>query len=693
MTRERERERERPSSDWLTCAALVLLLGTGGVALAQDSRLERVSLAFDETDQIGGILFGQGVTEVMTESTGITTAGGRITWVKYFEQTDHLGMHHVYYRQQYRHPHLSAGARITGTSVALHFAPEGELRWVEGKQVADVLGEVPATVRTRLQAFDRARVAAASWPGFTPGDPSTWPPGTLAELRDHVEVVLTLEGDGRLRPRFQVPMLDIDGGSFVLILDASTGSLEAVRRGTTGALARLVDCSPDRPQTVDARVRAQDDDLYNGELRPPNENVNAHPWADDNETNCGADGVNTPCTHEAVWSGIEDVLPQIEVYHGSAATTRCRNPTWTAGSWYMRVGLKEDGGDVTYDLYPEDPGNPDKLYRRHAGDAMLFTRRTMETFAAMTGRCSFDGSCGIARVVVDTKYCYGIWDEKDGAAFQHPDTPTNLAPTNAVTICPSSDPGVLNTMSAAQDIVAHEWGHGVSKFSPVNFYQQCLDVPTIEETCEMSEGFADFVGHWVEHATQPDGDWEVEPEVRDWVQGEDWNQNSKRIRRADELANLDDCSHPDPEDNYRESIHADDGPLCQRGVPGGWHSAGNRLSVVYMLLSEGGTNPGCSHFGNCDVSVAGGGLGYWEAAKILFRVLTVQADQSTADWNDLPYLAMQAAYDEYYDDDPPCALDMQRMVRDAFEATGYPETGHIPYLYCNLIGCPPNCGS
>lgn len=579
---------------------------------------------------------------------------------------------------------------MSGTAMALHYAPDGSLRWVRGAQLGDVMRVAPLNLPTAAQAFAAGQVAAASWPGFSPGDPGSWAATTLADLLSHAELSLLPEGSGALRPVWAVSTYDASGAVFRLSVDGSTGALLSVspggQQGIGGGQQQYVDCSPDGPTTVAARVKAQNDIVWDGELRPtPAEDVNAYPHAEQNETNCGPNGDTVPCTHEAVWQGIPNAYPQVEVYHGRSSGTLCQSPTHANKSGnYMKVGIKVVGTHPTYDNY----GSTDTyyLYRNYAGDAMLFTRRTMEVFHDYFGRCGFDGVCGTARVVVLPVGCLPDYIE-----FWYSDAYTPFYPANVIKVCSSSNPPNLPTMGAAQDIVAHEWGHGVSKHSPADFYGQCTTPPVSVDACEMAEGFADVVGHAVEWLTQSDPTPSRTWETRDWISGEDWNPTSPMLRRADEYDTRS-CNELLPADRYRYSVHREDTLMCEGTSSTTWHSAGNRLAVVLSLLAEGGTNPGCNHFGNCDVVVQG--IGLEAASRILFRVLDTQADGWTDRWSLLPYLALDAAYDLYHDVDPgdPCAFGIQVATRTAFAAVGYPDPQWWPEPQLNCpLPCPPVC--
>jgi Zn-dependent metalloprotease len=267
-----------------------------------------------------------------------------------------------------------------------------------------------------------------------------------------------------------------------------------------------------------------------------------------------------------------------------------------------------------------------------------------------------------------------------------------VGPTEGLVVnrpCPAEDPprtGPDRSMSAALDIIAHEWGHGVDYHGSGRFAARCIDADaTTHEVCQIKEGFADVIGHIVEwnvHTNpgvgQYDDDYTSHPEQRDWVAGEDFDPANVfwGLRRADRY----DDDHSCAAHSYHYSVHADDA-ACEPAYASVMHNAGNRLSVVLRLLALGGPNPGCGQVGNCNLVVQG--IGMPDASRILFRILTVQADVSTVEWDQLPFLGLHAALDLFESEDPPCALSYQEAVWNAFRAVGYPGPPYstqLPYL-------------
>ncbi len=649
--------------------------------------MERHWLAFDETAQLPALMFGSGAVEVTSASSGAASGGGTVSWVQYFERSDDLGMWHVYYRQEYSHPQLGRAVPVLGTSLSLHFAPDGELRRANLAQLTDVPPLPQPTVTTAPQAFAVAQSGLASWPGFAPGNPATWDAGTMATILDHSQLSLaTLPETGTHRWQWLVPTIDAHGRPWRVLLDAVTGAIIGVVPGNPSS-GLAIPCFPNPVADEDASAAPENTCV-------PVRAVWANPCAScqypcstcqyDSGNPCG-DG--TPCTHEAVAEG-GDGSPQIEVYHGMPSDEWHYHCIIDGDEGkFMRVGLRAVPGqpEPRYDTYSGKRSGgwaPHAQYRRMAGDAMHNTRKTMEVFRDAFGWCGVDGSCATARVVVDAR-------DGEPAEFQYGPTNPVEGPVDSVTFLPP-DPDGTFSKSAALDVVAHEWTHGVSKHSPVDFHSLCAP-PAMSEPCEMAEGFADVVGHYVErkvHTTDPPPPPACQEEHRDWIAGEDWDPDNHqtRWRRADQF-DQNDCTP------FHWSVHTSDDDCYEI------HSVGNRLAVAFRLMAEGGRNPGHQNPGcpGCpDLLVTPlepdpPATSLDIAATILWRVLTVEGDAALTDWDYLPFYAHQAIKDLYPPLSSACEA-AQTTMRDAFRAVGYPESLPSPGVHCSAPQpCPPVC--
>ena len=283
---------------------------------------------------------------------------------------------------------------------------------------------------------------------------------------------------------------------------------------------------------------------------------------------------------------------------------------------------------------------------RSGADAIYFTYKTMETF----DDCGWDGwdDNGSDAVVVVGCDCGGV---HDNAAMIYTGS-YDWAPTPSVAICTTLDDDFES--SAAIDIIAHEWGHGVV-FSSADWSRTPFDGKVYHE------GWADVIGHFVEWDHQSAG---TDPEEADWKMGED--RGADPWRRAD---------YDDGSSGY--SLHADDPP----GTTSDYWAIGNRLGTAYYLMSEGGYNPVCTRLSNldgCDVDV--GEVGDTVAGRSFFKALTSYAT-SSSDWDDFGGLVKYAAYQLYKSCPSDNAQDEQEAAVDAFTAIGYdPGTCCLPCL-------------
>jgi hypothetical protein len=734
--RERERERRRNRLTWIAITTISIACLVTSPASSQTVALQRISLSFEDTATLGDLLFGQGVVEVTTASTGATTAGGTVTWAQYMEQSDHLGMWHVYYRQQYHHPQLDRQLPVVGSAVSLHYAPDGALRWVNGAQLSDVAPLPEVTVATAQNAFDAMQRGLAHRPGFPIGDPGSWPPGLLSRLLERSELRLaTPPGPGGHRLEWRLTTVDAGLAPWRVLLDATTGELLSVAPsgdpsgpldfiGCWGMGAECPSCDSDGAHNVDAKAQPENPGLtcpsYSCDAdgyRPVKANALAEVAScvgDNNLSDCvyyryknnaqtSCDGA---CTHEAARAA-DNGIPAIEVYQGMSVESpveqkynlHCGSPE---RGYYMRLGLKEVEQHPFYGSYagskklPTTGYTPHARLRSFAGDAMFHTYKTFEVLRDELGWCGLANDCGnpgVARVVVDQRD--HIRDKCGAPFFNPPDATEFYAPTEGIVVyqpCPALVPplpGPDRSPTAALDSIAHEWGHGVDYHGSAMFAARCdLEHSDTFQVCQIKEGFADVIGHIVEryvHTTQGVGEdgtnFAEHQEQWDWVAGEDYDTSSEGWfrRRADRY----DADHSCLANNWHVSVHTDD-EACEVGTPSLMHNAGNRLAVVLRLLAEGDANPGCSQVGNCNLVVQG--VGMPAASKILFRLLTVEADTSTDEWGELVRPALEAAFDEYHGTHPPCALDIQHSVYTAFNAVGYypppPYPAGGPYL-CN----------
>ncbi|MCB0545813.1 MAG: M4 family metallopeptidase, partial [Saprospiraceae bacterium] len=122
--------------------------------------------------------------------------------------------------------------------------------------------------------------------------------------------------------------------------------------------------------------------------------------------------------------------------------------------------------------------------------------------------------------------------------------------------------GTSYSSMAALDIVAHEFGHGITQFNAGLIYQ--------DESGALNESFSDIFGAAVEF-------W-ASPELSDWYSGEDANINGNGLR---DMANP--KSKGDP-DTYRGQNWINGGE-----DNGGVHTNSGVQNYWFHLLAEGGS--------------------------------------------------------------------------------------------------------
>jgi hypothetical protein len=597
--------------------------------------------------ELNAVLVGHGIAGTATAAAVLPA--GELTWRQTRDETDELGMRHLFYRQILR-PAASLAALIeprygdegierAGGEIGVH--SHGDVpRAVFGTHFRSFVLAAQPSVTRAWDAFQLAQAGAATWPGFLPQDWSTWSAWFVQDLLDRSRPLFMSTGDGRtFRLVWEVPTVDSDGSPHDAYLDAASGLVVRIEG------RRMNDeCSPSTRTSASASGISQSGCNSPRSLKATQANDRLPDF-----------------THEAMRTGSTSI-PDIELYFSL--------PSWEAGfsrymcpnTWYGMVPLKTVGGTVTYDDWTVEAAIPG----RAAADAIHFTYQTMYTFKNNLGRFSYDGHGATARVVIDDRY-----DGSDNAQF-HAEVAwcggDLCAPVNSVGISPRGSRPY--TFAACLDVIAHEWGHGVVHTSADWDYGD-------EVGGQLHEGFADVIGYATEWYRQPAGSG---CEKAEWKMGED---NGRYVRRVDEDdGDIEpDCSVP-PELGVKVcdmAYHKDDEPSLTQA-----HARGNMLGVAYRLLKDGGQNPVCSRLpglSGCDVSVQAQGL--LKSSTILFRVLTVYATSATA-WEDLGGLAVLSAFDLF----SKCAICVdaaaeQQAASDAFTAIGYPGG--------EVLGTCPSC--
>ncbi len=444
--------------------------------------------------------------------------------------------------------------------------------------------------------------------------------------RDPDTPLLLLEPFGKaFRHVWEVPMRAPGVGRRIAVVDGASGAVLKVEDRTPWS-----ECAPQSNTRVYAKAEPQHQSLSDRWI-----------WASPSNDR------GASYTHEGHRSATTGI-PDIEVFQGE------EDGCDPDDAQYIVVPLKTISSTVWYD----DWSSPDMFMGRAAGDAVHTTYQTMATLNSL-GWQSYNGYGSDAKIVVNA-----TCGANDNATFS--ESGETYVPANAVAVCPANQRPYI--FSAALDVIAHEWGHGVI-FSSADWTYSGWGK-------SYHEGFADVIGYLTEWDQQPSGSG---AEKAEWTYAED---NGGAARRVD----VDDGA-PDGEDGGL-SFHAGDTPGGTPGTTLYYYNAANRLPVAFRLLAVGGTNPVCSRvpaLPGCGTSVTGQGI--TDASEVFFRILTSYATSST-DWDDFANLAKLAAFDLYAECSTPCyhATSEQQAAMQSFTAIGYPP-GSTSTFQCKPMKC------
>ncbi len=590
-----------------------------------DPTAERVVLRGAALRTASAVLAGRGIDGVAAQPL-VDDAGRELAWKLVRRHVDDEGGIHAFYRQHLLGNGLDA--EVYGSEVGAHYTADNALRWVSGTQYREVNvansgvsldrdGAVEAAAY-RLMARNQVRVRHLS--------------EMSADLRkravDAAKLMLVERG-GVFRYHYFVVVSDIHDAGYQVVLDADTEAIVAVTETNPGN-----NCTPTAPVSA---VSATGTPVRTG---LPARALKANPAADK----------PAPFTHEGYWLA----TPSKVVYQqtsGNGGLWMC-NPNLSY-SWTI-FPVRTENGVPVYKEWADQPAWRGSA----AGDALHHTNLTMAALNAM-GRKGWDGNYGEARIIIESRAPF-----QDSAQYNQ--NLTSIAPANAVML---GRPLRMYPASSSLDWVAHEFGHGVVHTS--------ADFPYTGVGAELNEGFADVIGHLVEMRSHPGG---TGLEKFDWLMHEDAAVSGYARGAVDDGA-----SHtwvgPVTYNGtnfytFNDLLHKDDTPTTSTTI----HSHANKLSVVYRLLTMGGTNPVCTRLPNlsgCGTTVDG--LGSTKASKILFNALQFYLT-SFATWDSLADLVAYAAFNEY----DKCWADPfwnasieQQAVFDAFTAIGHPGSGRL----------------
>lgn len=567
----------------------------------------------------------------------VAAATGDVIWKVLRDDTAPDGTRHVLYQQMLRRPD-GTEARLAGAEVAVHFRKSGELLAVDGRQFTNVRleGGVRFSPRDALLIAHDGLIPER---GFRRGQPLT--ETDIAAREKNTELLLLTEDGATFRYAYWT-VADDAGPEKGMLVDAENMT---IRRAAD--LSVNNNCAPSNPSaSIPATGYPVRPDLSQQGVR---RSLFASAAPDRSGLGFEFDGY---------WLGGPSVTVLQQTNNGAFM---CQGQLWT--------------------LFPVGMINRAPVYANTnlgwngsaAGDAMHRTRETMNAFHTM-GRLGYDGRDGDATIIIESTMCGAA---NCGTFVRLSRTPDPRVPvaTDVVAVAPVSVPNPNNpdryNITAAMDIIAHEWGHGVIYSSFSNF-----DPATNPVWQQLHEGFADVIGQMVEKLREPlppcqpqrDGSCLEVPsgpeQSGDWDIGEDASAIGQYLRSG----NRDDGpgGHLYFDGGVNNLFHRTD------VFPQQPHDYGNMLNVVFYLLTKGGANPACARFNNCNIVVPA--LGFQTAAQILFDTVQFTARPNSR-WEDLAQQASLAAFNRYgLCERGYSAAGYQDAVDKAFSAIGYPRT-------------------
>ncbi|HEX6085821.1 MAG TPA: hypothetical protein VF266_14915 [Thermoanaerobaculia bacterium] len=639
---------------------LLAVLCIAGAASATDT--SSLFLHENAADRAVEELAGSGITlpDGRVSTAAVDAHGRGVVWREQRSSADERGGKHVFYRQHVVDDGVEV--ELVGSDMGFHYDADGRLTSVAGTQYRNVMitntpqidgPAAAATARRALTSFARAGAAAD-----TPRD------GKL-QIRQ--------APGGDLRYVWRTRHISGSDDRTVYV-DAQSGQVLGIGSG-----ARNANCYPDSMTHVSAvgiPVRASGTRALGA-------------------TPVGSGG-RGGYTHEAFWG----IGPLLAVHQEVDASSSWQCVSSSSNRSYSLVAINSSGGTPTYDDTTPFKG-------RAAGDALHHTNQTMQAFSTM-GWSSWDGQSSNATAIVQSTYA-----AQNQARFVTPDghdstSHPNLPPGAAVAI---GTPNNRWSMAAALDVIAHEWGHGVT-YTRAEFP---VDGDTADPATliaqQLDEGFADVIANIVERLRhslpsgytmqagdadeqavplEKSGDWTIHEDVAGYT-----NAPTNTILGYARGAKDDGPSghyYPNQAGTFgsaiKDRLHKNDPDVPL--TPYGPHDHGNMLVVVLKLLTEGGKNPLCyrtSAPGFCTSAPNVTALGFTKARKILWD--TIARVPANAYWEDAPYPAtpnpsrvvgnhaMEAAYqlNKMCNASPvyvPTAE--QQAVKDAFTNIGYTPT-------------------
>lgn len=607
--------------------SLCLASPAAAVGPLADPRGQSVRLSGSDVAGAAFAVAGRGIAGIVSRPV-IDDSGRELIWKEVRRHVDDRGNVNVFYRQYLVDGNVTA--EVHGAEMGVHSLPGGKVWAVNGTQFPRVtVANDP--LLDRENAIDAAALGMQRAKQTRVRSLRELPAEQRARSIAATKLML-VERDGVFRYAYFTYANDAQDNAYQVVVDADTEEIVALTSVSKGN-----NCVP-----TGSMVTASATAVPVRSGVPTRTAVKAHPA---NDRPLGI-------IHEGYWHSTpyKTVFQQVT----GTATWMCEN---ISESWTIFPLVTENGAPVYKDHVTTDG----RQWRGSAaGDAIYHTDLTMRFFRQM-GRYGWDDAYGAAKIIVEAE---GIG--RDQAQFNSElGNPTAIAPLNSVRI---GVPNQMYNLAASLDLVAHEWGHGM--------IDKTANFPYSGEGAQLHEGFADVIGHMAEKTMQSAGtglersdDWTIQEDsaVSGYVRGviddagsHDWvGENGPFFQMINGQKVY----------GFNDLLHAQDTPTTYATA----HSHGNKLSVVYYLLANGGTNPVCNRLwlSGCGTSVPS--ITLTKANRILFAAIESHAKSYTT-WSDLPYRVAEAAFAQYnrcaYDPTANASAE-QDAVFAAFTAVGH----------------------
>ncbi len=578
----------------------------------------------------------------------LTSSAGAVVWENYRQVNDPYGLMHAFFRQvlvptgdlaaEVPPAYATGGIPIHDTSIGLHTAAS-RLMFVYGHQVTSASVANSFLIKALPEAAQAALAAVVTAGEYDAFDPALLDPASRERWQQSPTLYLRPdEASDALLLTWRAPVPMANGQARIALVDAGTGYL-------VGAF----DPNPSDSCAPASTAWVQGSGIPQFEELGTRNSMRATPTS----------YFGTTYPFEAHWPKEPGVHPAIRLYHGSDGSPDDdplgfpvywivpgqSNPCPPEPYYYCPVncvaGLYKRWGMMPIRAlngspYYEDVFGLNSSLGRQAGDAIWYSRLTFLTLVQHLNWLGYMGLRDIGFANPASVIVHQRNHPIDSASYRFVDDV--IGQTDWVVVGARSQ--APKPMSACLDVMAHEWGHGVIKYTAISTY----DTLTRKE---LHEGFADVIGHIVEWDNNPGNT----PGGADWVFAAHC-QTSNQVREADSFHNgL--C--------YYNGQYSGACPAQANLDP---HFGGHMLSVAFRLLAldtPHHNNPAGGPYANNYVR----GQGMTKARTVFFDTLNYYVTESTT-WEGLPSLVGAAAAFAYPGDGA-----LQASVICSFQAIGY----------------------